>query len=685
MTQVPSETTAAAGPGAAEVERPATRTVAPGSRLGRYEVLAAIGEGGMATVFRARDPELRREVAIKVLFPHLARRADVVARFQREARAAARLRHPAILQTFDVGGGEGDEPPYIVMELVRGQTLAEHLAEHGPPLAEVVAAMGVCLAEALAVAHEAGVIHRDLKPGNLLVADDGRLLLADFGVAHVERDESLATRTGAVLGTPAYMSPEQAVGDPVDVRSDLYSLGATLYHLATGAPPYAGSMMKVLGQLATPGALPPADKRRPAVGRELAAVLQQLMAHEPAARPAGARQAAALLRPLATQVGEPAEELAAYWRAPAEYLRARTPEVVRTLVAAARVGGQRGQWASALGLADRALALAPEDEVTRALAEELLRRSRGGRRRAWVAAMSLAVCAGGVGVWWAWPTRAPDSPVALAEAPAAPGSELGGLRPSSPTTERSLEGGATNSVPVEREPVASAGSSPGPTSPGPPSPGPPSPAGTSSASRGRVAPSALRPPARSGAAPRPAAAPASTSSGSSPASTAPASLSAAGPGEPVASDKPQGSSLAAGTVTFAMDAWCELSIDGAPHGRADARRAISLAPGRHEAECSQGAGLGQWRGTVDVAPGQAQRVAGQLRAQVTVVVDTSGSAVLVDGQRLANGAELRVHNGRHRVSVLVGEREREAGWVSIPRVARCVLRDKPVLDCYPPR
>lgn len=140
---------------------------------------------------------------------------------------------------------------------------------------------------------------------------------------------------------------------------------------------------------------------------------------------------------------------------------------------------------------------------------------------------------------------------------------------------------------------------------------------------------------------------------------------------------------ATGAVTFVMDAWCELTIDGVPQGRADSRRAIALAPGRHEAACSQGAGLGQWRGFVQVVAGQAQRVSGQLRAEVLVVVEISGTAALVDGQRLANGAELRLHNGRHRVSVLAGERELQAGWVSIPRVARCVLRDRPLLDCYP--
>jgi serine/threonine-protein kinase len=278
-----------------EPREAAFRDVAAGDRLGRYELVEAIGEGGMAQVFRARDPELRRDVAIKVLFPHLSRRGEIVRRFQREARAAARLRHPAILQTYDVGGGEGGEPPYIVMELVRGTSLQEHAAASGPLLSELAACAGVVIAEALAVAHEAGVIHRDLKPANLLVSEDGRLLLADFGVAYVERDEgegaSLATRTGAVLGTPAYMSPEQASGEEVDARSDLYSLGATLYHLVTGAPPYAGSPMKVMSQLATPGALVPPVKRRPAVGRALSAAIVELMAHAAAARPASARAA----------------------------------------------------------------------------------------------------------------------------------------------------------------------------------------------------------------------------------------------------------------------------------------------------------------------------------------------------------------------------------------------------------
>ena len=238
-------------PAAAEPAEPAPsrRSVHTGDVLGRYELVEEIGEGGMATVYRARDRELRRDVAVKVLFPHLARKPDIVRRFHREARAAAGLEHANILRVYDVGAEPG-EPPYIVMELVRGRALLAEIERRGAVLAEVVACMGALLADALAVAHAAGVIHRDVKPANVLIAPGGRLLLADFGVARLETEDSLVTRTGAVLGTPAYMSPEQATGDTATARSDLYSLGVTLYQLATGALPYGGSSARVLAQIA---------------------------------------------------------------------------------------------------------------------------------------------------------------------------------------------------------------------------------------------------------------------------------------------------------------------------------------------------------------------------------------------------------------------------------------------------
>src|SRR6185437_11433907 len=189
----------AAGAVAPAVELRGFKSVEPGAVLDRYVVEEELGAGGMATVYRARDQELRREVAIKVMFPHLAKKRDVVRRFAREARAAAGLEHPHILRVYDVGGGElvGGDPPYIVMELVRGGTSLRETAENGPPLgAELVASIGAVVCDALAVAHARGVIHRDVKPGNVLVAPGGRLLLADFGVARIEDDDSsVVTRT----------------------------------------------------------------------------------------------------------------------------------------------------------------------------------------------------------------------------------------------------------------------------------------------------------------------------------------------------------------------------------------------------------------------------------------------------------------------------------------------------------
>ena len=168
------------------------RLVHAGDALGRYTLDEEVGEGGMATVFRARDTELRREVAIKVLFPHLARRDEVVRRFQREARAAAGLEHPNILRVYDVGGAAGGDPPFIVMELIRGRSLLAEIEQRGPILTELVACVGALLADALGAAHAAGIVHRDVKPANVLIAPGGRLLLADFGVARLETEDSLA-------------------------------------------------------------------------------------------------------------------------------------------------------------------------------------------------------------------------------------------------------------------------------------------------------------------------------------------------------------------------------------------------------------------------------------------------------------------------------------------------------------
>lgn len=705
------------------------RAVAPGDRLGRYEVRAAIGEGGMATVFRARDPELRRDVAIKVLFPHLSRRREVVQRFQREARAAARLRHPAILQTYDVGGGEGGEPPYIVMELVEGTSLDEHVAERGPLLGELVACAGVVVAEALAVAHQAGVIHRDLKPSNLLVCDDGRLLLADFGVARVERDESLATKTGAVLGTPAYMSPEQASGDDVDARSDVYSLGATLYHLATGAAPYSGSAMKVMSQLATPGALVPPLKRRPAVGRPLSTAIAQLMALEVDQRPASAQEAAARLRPVmqglegaagpagpAGSAGGPSasEELAAYFRAPEDYVERVLPRVVDSLVAEGMRAQREGKLAAAMAAADRASALAPDDEAVRALVKAVTSRQSAGRRwkLAALAGMPVAALAVGAAVLLGRadaPTQEGATDAAMASGDAAVEAAMasfaargdgeaagsGGARAGSEagSESRSVSGSESGSG---SESELGSGSRSGSGSESGLGSASRSGSDTRSAATYATGPVATSSPPRASSSSTPSTAP---SRSGSPALTNGASAAApvgtaatAAPSSATAAPSPATAPLPSSdvapaalpaSVTFAMDAWCELSIDGKPYGRADRNRAVPLPAGKHVAECTQGANLGSWRGELELTAGETRRVTGELRMEVAVTIEVSGTGIALDGKTYANRERLALRNGRHHVTVRGPAGELASGWVSVPRVARCTLRDEPVLDCYP--
>src|SRR5215831_18612558 len=201
---------------------------------GRYVLGVVLGTGGMATVWRARDEVLGREVAVKVLSPQFAADAGFVARFEREARHAARLSHPRLVTVFDCGIDDGTA--FIVMELVAGRTVRQVLGEAGivPPAQAAGIAAAVC--EGLEVAHAAGLVHRDIKPANIVVSG-GEVKVLDFGIVRAEGAAGL-TRTQAVLGTAAYLSPEQASGRPAGPQSDLYSLGCVLFEMLTGQPPF---------------------------------------------------------------------------------------------------------------------------------------------------------------------------------------------------------------------------------------------------------------------------------------------------------------------------------------------------------------------------------------------------------------------------------------------------------------
>ena len=635
----PDDAGAPASSGAPRSKGP--RQVRAGDTLGRYELGDELGEGGMATVFRARDRELRRDVAVKVLFPHLARRADVVRRFHREARAAASLEHPNILRIYDVGGAEGDDPPYIVLELIRGRTLLQEIEQRGAMLAEIAACIGALLGDALAAAHAAGVIHRDIKPANVLIAPGGRLLLADFGVARLETEDSLVTRTGALLGTPAYMSPEQASGDTATTRSDLYSLGATLYQLATGALPYSGSPAKVMSMIAL-GHLVAPVRRRPACGPDLSRLIERLMAVDPSERAASATVVAAELRALAAGggLGDATEELAAYFEDPEGFLRSRTPTVVTTLVTAARAAVADAKLPRAMALADRASALAPADPSVTALVSTVTEGGQASRHRRRLAIGGLAVVlAGGVAAA-GWRLAGAPAATGLLEAPGP--RDAAAISPGDAKAREALV------IPVApagdaREPVLDARSAPVPPRPLP-----------DAAVRGpRDAVVAMTVP------PLPAATP----------SDAALAFDAAPPIEPAVRPVEPDAAGAVAHLIVRNDLWCNVWIDGTNHGN-QRNQPIEVGAGHHVVRCVNPAG--EWTQEIDVAPGVTRTLAGTLLRELEVTLEVDAT---IDGKRYPRGAVVKLKPGN--VEVVVAGRKQ-----FITFRGSCTLKDVPELGCY---
>ena len=350
-----------------------------GDTLGRYRLLEEVGQGGMAVVYRGEDTLLGREVAVKLLHPHLANLAESRARLEREAQAVAKLRHDNILEIFDYSPPESRDR-YLVTEFIRGVTLTAFQKEHPirfPEVAEMIAAE---VTGALEHAHALGVIHRDVKPENVMIRSDGVVKLTDFGIAQIVDKEKL-TVTGQLLGSPAYMSPEHIDGGHIDFRTDVFAAGILLYQLATGELPFKGkNPHEVLKKIAECRYTPP-EEVNPRVSGRLARMIKRALERLPADR---FQNVADLRKEILADLDEAdvrdvRAELRVYFADPLKWEKEFTPRLVASLAANGRKLASAGRTAAAIGAWNRALTITPDDPTVRALVDGLARQRWRGR------------------------------------------------------------------------------------------------------------------------------------------------------------------------------------------------------------------------------------------------------------------------------------------------------------------
>ncbi len=345
-----------------------------GEVFDKYRIVEKLGEGGMATVWRARHETLGRDVALKILHPHLSASTRNRKRFAREAQAIERLRHPNIVEILDFSG-ENAPDAWIVTEYVDGETLGALLDRCGVVPSEIVAELGVALCEALTAAHAQGILHRDLKPDNVMIRRDGVVKLMDFGIARF-LDASQLTLTGALVGSPLWMSPEAARDEALDARSDLFSLGVVLFQATTGRLPFEGSNPSVVLRNVIDGRRPEVLTLAPETSAALADAIEAALSPAVDARPVTAEALGRTLRAVVRELDVPgggAPWTLAALVAEGAALRARyeaaLPERLR---AAARAHLDRGETVAGLRLVDRLLTIRPDDEEALALVQREL-------------------------------------------------------------------------------------------------------------------------------------------------------------------------------------------------------------------------------------------------------------------------------------------------------------------------
>jgi eukaryotic-like serine/threonine-protein kinase len=319
--------------------------IAPGSRLGPYEIQSSLGAGGMGEVYRAHDPRLGRDIAVKILPADVAQDADRLKRFTREARTVSALNHPNIVTVYEVG--QDGDIAYMAMELVQGETVRTLLANGELPVKKLLS-IGAQTAEGLAKAHASGVVHRDLKPENLMVTVDGYVKILDFGLAKQTAREgitgdtrtlSVGTAAGAVMGTVGYMPPEQASGREVDFRSDQFSLGAVLYEMATGRKAFQGDSSIAILAAILRDEPEPISRLNPKMPAPLTWVVQRCLAKDPAERYASTQDLAGLLRDLLEHAADGSS--AAVWAGISAASRASAEAQIAAPLAATRQRSSR--------------------------------------------------------------------------------------------------------------------------------------------------------------------------------------------------------------------------------------------------------------------------------------------------------------------------------------------------------
>ena len=655
---------------------------------GRYRLERELGRGGMATVFLATDERLSRRVALKRMHPGGgAGRAE---RFRREAELAASLRHPNVLEIHDYGE-DATHGPFLVCEWVRGEDLRAFAGRLAPVPPEAAVVLAWELARALAAAHTRGIVHRDVKPDNVLVAEGGPLKLADFGLAALEDQERL-TSTGAVTGSLSYMAPERLDTGAFSPASDVYAVGVTLFELLTGTTPHAGQgAAHLIAEVMTRDA-PSLLDVLPGVPAPLAELVARCLARDPRDRPRnGAALDAELAGLLTRLVGPPAEVARAFFLAPEDCVTRWRRARFERLLEEGRGLLARGEGSRAARMLNAALTLEPGSAAVLALLRER------PRRRGWRAvAAAVALVAGGAVAWRPWESQSLPSPPATA----APREDTGGQSPR-PTEVATAPGGEQPTAPTATRgdtgsqaprPTEVAGVSSGkavPVAPaatrgdtGSQAPRTTEVAGASSGKAVPVAPAATR--GDTGAeSPRlmkgagtpgeaaPAAPAASAASTTVPASAPPVDLgggrklhSERGPGEarsPVRPSEPEPSRAPSpveparpATLRVSSRPWAEVFVNGESRGYTPRVRELSLPAGTYRLRFANPL-CDAVELDVTLAPGEtgAREVVLVMRKAELLIRAPEGARVFVDGRELGTAplaGPVTVEHGRHTVT-----------------------------------